>query len=147
MQQSCPINFQSYDSTVSRISSLFVVLFVAVYLYSGQIPVMFFLLLDLFVRLFVDKRFSPLYHVSLWMKKMLALGSVNKDSASKRLASYFGLLFSFFIILFHFLHLYEALYVTAGIYIICLLLDAFFDFCLGCKIYYLVKKVHPNFME
>ena len=146
MQQSCPINFQSYDNTTSRISSLNIVILLALYLYTSQIVIMFFVVIDLFIRVFVDKRYSPVYYLSLSVKKLLGLQSVMKDSASKRLATYFGLLFSFLIILFHLLHLQEALYITAGIYMSCLFLDAFFDFCLGCKIYYLIKKFYPSFM-
>ena len=147
MHQSCPINFQTYDNTISRISSLSVTMLLAVYLLTSQIGIILFVIADLVVRVFIDKRFSPLYHISVSLKRLFGLQSVIKDSASKRLATYFGILFSFLIVLFHLLHLQEALYITAGIYIICLLLDAFFDFCLGCKIYYLIKKVSPEFME
>ena len=147
MQQSCPINFQTYDNTISRISSISVTLLLAAYLLTSQIVIVLFVIADLVVRVFIDKRFSPVYHVSVSLKRLLGLQSVIKDSASKRLATYFGLLFSSLIVVFHLLHLQEALYVTAGIYMLCLLMDAFFDFCLGCKIYYLIKKVYPAFME
>ena len=147
MQQSCPINFQTYDSTLSRISSFNIAVFIAIYLYTMQVGIIIFVLLDLFVRVFIDKRFSPVYYISLGIKRALQLDSVVKDSASKRLATYFGMLFSLLMILFSFLHYQEALFVVVGIYIFCLLLDAFFDFCLGCKIYYLIKKVYPSFME
>lgn len=147
MQQSCPINFQTFDNTLSRISSLTIALLVAFYLYSGFVVVIFFVMIDLLLRVFVDKRFSPVYYLSLSVKRLFGLKSVMKDSASKRLATYFGLLFSSLLIGFHFLHFQEALYATAAVYILCLLLDSFFDFCLGCKIYYVIKKIYPNFME
>ena len=147
MQQSCPINFQTYDNTISRISSLSIALLIGIYLYTSQIVIMLFIFIDLVLRVFVDKRLSPIYYLSLSIKRLFGLHTVMKDSASKRLATYFGLLFSLLIVAFHVLYLLEALYVTAGIYILCLLLDSFFDFCLGCKIYYLVKKVYPSFME
>ena len=147
MQQSCPINFKAYDNTISRISSLSVALLMAAYLYTSQIAIVLFVIVDLFLRVFVDKRLSPVYYLSLSIKRVLGLPTVMKDSASKRLATYFGLLFSLLVVVFHLFHLQEALYVTAGIYVLCLLLDSFFDFCLGCKIYYLIKKVYPTFME
>lgn len=147
MQQSCPINFQTYDNTTSRISSLNVALLIAVYLLTSQIVIMLFVMVDLVLRVFVDKRFSSIYYLSLSVKRLFGLHTVMKDSASKRLATYFGLLFSASIVIFHLVHFQEALYVTAAVYILCLLLDAFFDFCLGCKIYYLIKKVYPAFME
>ena len=147
MQQSCPINFQTYDNTISRISSLNVALLIVAYLFTSQIVIMLFVIVDLVLRVFVDKRLSPVYYLSLSIKRLFGLHTVVKDSASKRLATYFGLLFSLLIVAFHMLHLLEALYITAGIYMLCLLLDAFFDFCLGCKIYYIIKKVYPAFME
>ncbi len=147
MQQSCPVNFQTYDNTISRISSLNIALLITAYLFTSQIVIMLFVIVDLVLRVFVDKRLSPVYYLSLSIKRLFGLHTVMKDSASKRLATYFGLLFSLLIVVFHMLYLPEALYVTAGIYMLCLLLDAFFDFCLGCKIYYLVKKVYPSFME
>ena len=147
MQQSCPINFQTYDNTLSRISSLSIAVLVITYLYTMEVGIVFFVLLDLFVRVFVDKRFSPVYYISLSIKRAFGLDSVMKDSASKRLATYFGMLFTLLMILFHFLHYQEALFVVAGIYVFCLLLDSFFDFCLGCRIYYIIKKFYPNFMQ
>ena len=147
MSQSCPINFQTYDSTVARVASFLTALLLALYLQSGYALYVWIILLDLSVRVFVDKRYSPLYHVARFLKERLKLQSVKKDGASKKLATYFGLLFSFGIILFDTLHMQMGTVVLSGIFLTCLLLDTFFDFCLGCKIYYIVKKIYPSFMD
>ncbi len=147
MQQSCPISFEKYDNTLSRIASFFVTVLLAVYLQTGWILFVFFIFFDLFVRVFVDKRLSLLFHLSKIVETTLALKPVMKDNASKKLASYFGLFFAISIIVFHFLEIRFAVLVFATIYVVCLLLDSFFDFCLGCKIYYIIKKVYPDFMS
>ncbi len=147
MLHSCPINFQTYDATVARVTSFVMALCIALYLQSGLVIFVWIALLDIGVRLLFDKRFSPFYHVALFIKERLGLKSVKKDGASKKLATYFGLFFSSGIILFHLLHAELGVVLLSSIFIVCLLLDAFFDFCLGCKIYYVIKKIYPSFME
>ncbi len=147
MSQSCPINFQTYDNTVSRISSFYVALLVAFYLQSGYVAILLFIFFDLVIRVFVDKRYSLVYHMSLLTKKAFSMQTVKKDGASKKLAAYFGLLFTAGMIMFDFLQIQLGVLILATVYVACLLLDTYFDFCLGCKIYYIIKKFYPNFME
>ncbi len=146
--QSCPISFVKYDNTVSRIISLLTALVLGVYLFFElPVAVVVFLFIDLVMRVFFQSSYSPLYHLAVSIKKALGLPSVFKDGASKRLASYFGMLFLVLVISLDLLHASYAHFIVSGIYLFCLLLDTFLDFCLGCRIYYIIKKIYPSFME
>ncbi len=139
MQHACPINFQKYDNTLARIASVYTMIILGVYFVSGNVLVFLFLFLDLFLRTYVDTKYSILYFVASMTKERLRLESMMKDGAAKKLASNFGLLFLALSTAAHFLGYDEMLYIVIGIYLFCLFLDAFFDFCLGCKIYYIYK--------
>ena len=69
------------------------------------------------------------------------------DGGAKRLAGMFGLLFVFLLIIAHFLNAPFISLVVAAIFLSCSLLDLFFSYCIGCKIYFIIKKVYPAFMS
>jgi hypothetical protein len=69
------------------------------------------------------------------------------DGGAKRLAAYFGLTFMILLAFESFFHLRDILYITAGVFLSCAFLEVAFDFCIGCKIYFLIKKVYPDFMS
>ncbi|WP_366755936.1 DUF4395 family protein [Sulfurimonas sp.] len=45
------------------------------------------------------------------------------------------------------LNLYIFSIVVTVIFLFCALLEAFFSYCIGCKIYFVIKKVYPGFMS
>lgn len=145
MSYSCPVTFEKVDSNISRLSSFIVSLFVAYYLYSFNLYVLFFLFLDFFMRLFCQKRFSLIHLSSVGIKRIFRIKDKFSDGGAKKLAGMFGI---FFILLLITLNQYEKISMVVGIlFIICSLLDAAIDYCVGCKIYYIIKKIYPNFMS
>lgn len=147
MSYSCPLNFEQVDSNVSRISALFVALLVISYLVSSNIFILYFLALDFSIRLFFKKGCSPVHTVALFVKDILKLKDEFTDGGAKRLAGYFGLAFLLLVILTHHLHLWILSFVIALVFIACSLLDVFFNYCMGCRIYFIIKKIFPSFMS
>lgn len=146
MSYTCPMTFENIDSNVSRINSLFVSILVVVYLITLNVFILYFLFIDFGIKLFLDKKFSPISQASKFLKNSLKLSTVLIDGGSKRLAAYFGLIFVGLLILTHFLDNQLLSLVIAIIFIFCSLLDLVLNYCLGCKIYYIIKKIYPNFM-
>ena len=147
MSNSCPLNFERVDSNVTRLSSFFVASLVILYLFTSNIYILIFLALDFIVKLFVNKELSPIAMLSHFIKGALRMKEKFTDGGAKRLAGMFGLLFVFLLITTHFLNAWLASLIVAAIFLSCSLFDVFFNYCIGCKVYFIIKKIYPSFMS
>lgn len=147
MATACPLNFQRVDENLSRLNTLLVVLLVFSYLYTLQIGILFFLIIDFSIKLFISKTNSPIGYLGKKIKKWFSLREKFIDGGAKRLAAYFGLSFMVLLLVSHFFENWNITLLIALLYLSCALLDVFFRFCIGCKIYFVIKKIYPNFME
>ena len=147
MSYSCPLSFENIDSNISRMNSLMVSSLVITYLITFNAVIVYFLLFDFSMRLFCQKRLSLINNLSILIKKSLKLKDKFADSGAKRLAGYFALFFLLMLVAGNNLNLYIFSIVVGSIFLICSLMDAFFNYCIGCQIYFIIKKVYPSFMS
>ena len=147
MPYSCPLNFVQVDSNASRLSSLMVASLVIIYLTTSIEYILYFLILDFSLKLFVNKNHSLISIIAHSLRKLLKMQEKFTDGGAKRLAGIFGLIFVSMLLLTDFLGLSSLTYIVAGIFLSCSLLDVFINYCLGCQIYYIVKKLYPSFMS
>lgn len=145
MSQSCPISFFKVDETIARINAAFITLLLIIFLFTFSHMVLYFLFYDFFVRLFTDKKYSAVYHLSRVIKKILQLKTEMVDGGAKRLATYFGFVFISLMIIETWLKMTALIYITAVVLLTCTTLEVLFHYCVGCKIYYLIKKIYPSF--
>ncbi len=145
MSQSCPISLFKVDAKIARVNAVFITLLLIAFLLTFNRIILYFLFYDFFVRLFLNKRYSLVYHLSKAIKKVLHLKTEMVDGGAKRLATYFGFVFVSLLIIQTWLHLSVFLYLTAAILFTCTTLEVLFNYCVGCKIYYLIKKIYPDF--
>jgi len=120
---------------------------VIIYLITTCTLILYFLILDFSVRLFIDKKYSPLSIVVLFLRKSLKIQEKFTDGGAKRLAGIFGLIFVSALLITDLLSLQTLTFVVAAIFLSCSLLDVFLNYCLGCQIYYIIKKLYPSFMS
>ena len=147
MSNSCPLNFERVDSNVARLSSLAVASLVIFYLLTSNIYILIFLVLDFTIKLFVNKELSPISMLSSFIKSTFKMKNKFTDGGAKRLAGMFGLVFVVLLILTHFLNAWIGSLVVAAIFLSCSLFDVFFNYCIGCKVYFIIKRVYPSFMS
>lgn len=147
MSNSCPLNFERVDSNVSRLSSLFVASLVILYLATSNIYILMFLALDFIVKLFLNKSLSPITMLSHSIKGVFRIKEKFTDGGAKRLAGMFGLSFVFLLIVTHFLNAWFGSLAVAAIFLSCSLFDVFFNYCIGCKVYFIIKRIYPSFMS
>ena len=147
MPYSCPLNFVQVDSNASRLSSLMVASLVIIYLTTSIEYILYFLILDFSLKLFVNKNYSLISIIAHSLRKLLKMQEKFTDGGAKRLAGIFGLIFVSMLLLTDFLGLSSLTYIVAGIFLSCSLLVVFINYCLGCQIYYIVKKLYPSFMS
>jgi len=147
MSNSCPLNFKKVDENISRINAFIVSTLVVGYVYSFNIYILLFLFGDFVMKLFFPKLTSPILTLSTYIQKMFHLSNHFVDGGAKRLAGFFGLFFIVFLGVTHFFDSLFLTYTIAIIFLTCSLLDVFFSFCIGCKIYFIIKKMYPNFIN
>ena len=146
MSYACPITFEKVDSTVSRFSALLVSICIVAYLVTFNVNILYFLFIDFFMRLFCKKKFSPVFLISKVLKMVSGLKARPYDGGAAMLAGYFGIFFVFLLIIGNYFSLVTYTYIVAAMFMSCALLDVFFNYCVGCKIYFIIKKIYPSFM-
>lgn len=147
MSLSCPLLFRQVDATVSKISTIIVIVFLGIYFLTQWVPVLFFLIIDLAIRLSGYKEHSPIYISAQCIQGILNLPSKMEDAGGKRLAAFFGLIFILGILISHFLEFYTLQIAIAGLFLICALPDILFNYCIACKIYTCTKRFYPKAFE
>ncbi|WP_345993884.1 DUF4395 domain-containing protein [Sulfurimonas sp. HSL-1716] len=147
MTSTCPIIFKQIDATVTRVSSVYILLFVVLFLTTSQIFFIYFAAMDFLMRLYFLKQYSLIYQLSIATKKVFSLKTYMADAGAKRLAAGFGLFFMLLLIAEYHLRLDILLFVTTAVFLLCGLLETFFGYCIGCKVYFVIKKIYPDFME
>jgi len=147
MSNACPLNFKKVESNISRFSALYVASLVIIYLFTFNVYILFFLAIDFIVKLFLNRGISPISMFSEFTKGLFKIKDKMVDGGAKRLAGFFGLFFVLLLIVSHFFNAWSVSLIIATIFLSCSLLDVFFNFCIGCKIYFIIKKIYPNFMN
>lgn len=136
----CPITFRQIDGTITRINSLSITLILIAYLFSSQIVLIYILGVDLIIRLFINKKLSPVNQLSSLIKMLIRAETQNTDAGAKQLASYFALGFSWAVIILHSLGFFNMAIIVSIIFVSCSLMELVFNYCVGCKIYFIYKK-------
>ena len=76
MAPTCPITFRHIDGTIVRINALSVCILLFSYIFSGEIAFVCILGIDLIIRLFINKKLSPINHISRLIKVMIRAKTV-----------------------------------------------------------------------
>jgi hypothetical protein len=147
MSYSCPVNFETVDSYVARFVAFLVSSLLVVYMSTFDIFILYALFLDFVVRLFYEKKYSVVFQIARYLKKVFKLKNCPTDGGAKRLAGYFGIFFISLLIVSNYLNLHTFSMIVSVVFLTCALLEAFFSYCVGCKIYYIIKKIFPKFMS
>jgi hypothetical protein len=138
--KSCPINYKKIDQNSARILAGLVSTIGFVFILYPFIGLLLVLLYDFAIRILGYEKFSPLFMISRFFRKILKLQKNEVDAGPKQFASKLGLLFVVAAIVTFLLgySLVATLIIVA--LVICALLEALFGYCVGCKIYMLLKK-------
>jgi len=141
MAPTCPIAFRQIDGTIVRINAVTLSLLLIAYLISSQIIFIYILGVDLMIRLFINKRLSPINQISRLIKMAIRAKTNNTDAGAKRLAAYFALGFSLGIITLHSFGLVNEAKGLSSVFILFSSLEVIFNYCVGCKIYFIYKRL------
>ncbi|MFA5455361.1 MAG: DUF4395 domain-containing protein [Sulfurimonas sp.] len=137
---SCPVIFKKVDQNVVRVMAGLVSAIGVIFIISQQLSLLTLLLYDFLVRALGYKNASPLFHLAKFIAKALGLKKEEIDAGPKEFALKMG--FMFVLISFMMFVLGEAVAaaLVVGVLSICAFLEVAFNYCIGCKIYMLLKK-------
>jgi len=144
MTQACPLSFKQIDGTVARLNALSVSFVYVLFLATNEVAFLYLLAIDFMIRLYTDKKMSPVFQISKLIERTFNLEVVMVDSGAKRVAAFFGTGFVLATALFFHLHLMTGVYVLAAIFLTCTTLELLFAYCIGCKVYFIFKKLFPG---
>jgi hypothetical protein len=144
MSQACPLLFRQIDGTVVRINAFSVSALVVLFLCTSQTIWLYLLGADFLIRLYGSKSFSPVNRLSMCIKQLLRLETKMTDAGAKRLAAHFGVAFVILLLISTYMQLETMTYALGALFLLCAFLELFFDYCVGCKIYHLLKKIFPR---
>jgi len=139
MAQSCPISLNRIDSNLVRIISLQVIVVSLLLVLSSNLIFAYILLFDFSVRTLNIKKISPFTIVAQFFLRFFRLQPQLCDEAPKRFALYLGLGIVGFLTLLLLFSFTKTAILLAVILILCAAFETMFDYCIGCKIYYLLQ--------
>lgn len=141
MTSACPLLFRQIDATIVRISSFFVLLMLMAYLATSSVELLYLLSIDFLIRIYGDRRYSLITRLSMTMQKVLRLDPKMEDAGAKRLAAQLGLLFVLVLIAAYHLHLDITTAIVATSFILCVSMELFLGYCVGCKLYVVMRRL------
>ncbi len=134
----CPISTERIPEHLPRITALFVISLVLIYLATGYALVLVFLMADFFARGFGYAHYSALSHASRALSNRFGLKSNLIDKAPKIFAARLGLVMIAVALLLALLNLQTAAFAIGAMLIFFAGLECVFNFCVGCYVYSLL---------
>ena len=140
MSPSCPISTRRVDSNMVRVISFQVALFTVTLLFTQEILFAVVLLFDFVMRVVRKPNLSPFHLIAKLTLEGWDVAPKLCDESPKRFALYMGLVTSMILVVLFAAGLPMVATIIAFILLLCALLETLFDFCIGCKIYYVIQR-------
>ena len=139
MTQSCPISFKRIDANFVRLIATQVITIALLLLFTQHLLFAFILLFDFTTRVLNFKQLSPFAFIAKNIIGHFQIKAQLCDEAPKRFALYLGLSIVSLLTFFYIFKLTIIASALLIILLICAFLEAVFDYCIGCKVYYLLQ--------
>jgi hypothetical protein len=142
MIQTCPISLQQIDSNFVRLIATQVSLVALLFFLTHNIVFIFLLLLDFSSRAIKKPKFSPFVFMAKGLITLLKMKPKLTNEAPKRFALYLGLVMTSLILILSFLGFIKFALILTLFLIFAALLEAVGNYCIGCKVYYVLKYLN-----
>jgi hypothetical protein len=141
MNFSCPISGKKVDETIARLNALATLAAYTFFALTRNPWIPIFMSIDFLIRGFIDPKISPLSLLNRFISSLLRLPVKAIDRAPKVFAAKIGFFLSVLISALSIAGLRGSALPFAALIWICAALEAFFAFCVGCKIWSLAQAV------
>lgn len=144
----CPISFNKIDEHVARLNGFFTVALLVVFLLTGSVLPVVFLVLDFLARGLGQPQWSLLARSSTRILKSAGVKPKLLNAGPKLFAARVGLLFSVLVLLSAVVGWDIAAVVITLIFGVCAFLEAAVGFCVACKLYpFLYKFIYQRSVD
>jgi hypothetical protein len=140
MNEACPVSIYRVDGNVARLNGFAILALAVAFAFFREPVIIIFMLLDFTVRGFFSASLSPLSTLNRLALKVLGITSTLTDAAPKMFAARMGVLCTGLIAVLYMLDYQMPLYAVLGLLAFCASLEAFFGYCIGCRIYSFLMK-------
>ena len=141
----CPISARRIDEHIARLNGAQTVLLLTVFLVSGSIISVVFLLIDFSLRSGNMSRYSVLSFLSKTVAQSVRLKPALINAGPKIFAARIGLVFNIAIIFSFLAGLNNLAFVFTGVFATFAFLESAFGICVACLIYPVVYKINLSF--
>jgi hypothetical protein len=117
-----------------------IVALMAVYMLSANTAVLYILVYDFLIRIYMAPHMSPIYLISTFLVKITGLKREAADESAKEFASHVGLTILFAALGAELLGEITIAYLLVGFLSIWKIAEATKDICFACKFYELLKS-------
>ncbi|MDM5263967.1 DUF4395 domain-containing protein [Sulfurovum sp. XTW-4] len=139
MSQSCPISIHRIDAHFVRFVAFEVLIIGLLLLITEHLFFSFLLLFDFLIRTLKINKLSPFTNIAKLIIHCLDMKPKFCDEAPKRFSLYLGLGIVAFLTFFLTFGYTEIATILVIALLICAFLEAAFDYCVGCKVYYYLQ--------
>lgn len=136
----CPISDKRINENVARGNATLTVLFLTAFVITSKVLLIVFLLIDFLLRGMELSRYSPFAIICSKVVKLLGIKPKIINAGPKLFAARIGLFFSLTILVSSLSGLEITAYILTGVFGVCAFLEAFFGYCVACKIYPFVYR-------
>ncbi len=137
----CPISFKKIDEHAARLTGFFAVILLAIYIWTGSLLPIVFLVYDFLVRGLERPSLSLLSQLSKWVLSVFNFKPLLINAGPKLFAARVGLIFSLLVLIAELLNWSTAALIITGVFGLCALLEAVAGFCVACKLYPLIYRL------
>ena len=134
----CPISHTHVDERVARLNGFTSLVFVVGGIYLPLLWIM--IAIDFALRSFKIK-FSPVARFNKLVVVILKLKPVPIDAAPKKFAAKMGLIMSLALLILTYFNLLLIINILLAMFIAAISAEAFFNYCVGCKIYSILVRL------
>ncbi|TKI71007.1 DUF4395 domain-containing protein [Sulfurimonas crateris] len=140
MSQSEHITKDLFCKNQSRMHAGLLVMLMCAYLFSANVAILYVLVYDFLMRIYMAPHMSPIYLISTFLVKIAGLKREATDENAKEFASHVGLTLLFASLGAELLNETTIAYLLVGFLSIWKIAEATKEFCFACKFYELLKS-------
>ena len=128
------------DENQTRIHAALVVLLMSAYLFTGNLFIIYILVYDFLVRIYVTPLLSPLYLLSLSIVNLIGLKQKSANASAKEFASHIGLTTLSIALCAELLNQTSIAFILVLFLTLWKVFEATKNICFACKLYELLKS-------
>ena len=136
----CPVDFVPINENRARLTALFVLVLMLLYLNNGLRFILFFLFVDFTMRAFKWGQYSLLGMLSNLFIKLFKFKNKQVDRAPKRFAAGMGMAITGLMLVLLVFKAVDLAYILGVIIVVFATLESALGFCAGCYVYTFIKK-------